>query len=109
MENNTSEPRVDLKAKLLQMLQAGVRGAVLASLTLATQGSAEAARSVEKQQPSLQERIQNLRPPAGSSGEPGARPVESSDLLVWGNWGNWHNWRNGWHNGWHNWHNWHNW
>jgi hypothetical protein len=109
MDNQTPQPRTDLKARLLQLLQAGARGAVLASLTLATQGNAEAARSDEKPSASLEERVEKLRQQKDSSNQPAARPVESGDLLAWGNWGNWHNWRNGWHNGWHNWHNWHNW
>lgn len=109
MESHTSEARTALKERLLHLLQAGARGAVLASLTLATPSNSEAARSPERQQPSLEDRVQNLREPAGSDGSPIVRPEGSSELLAWGNWHNWHNWRNGWHNGWHNWHNWHNW
>jgi hypothetical protein len=109
MEHNSSEARVQLKQRLLNLLKAApAAGIVLASTTLSVPAQANMTR-VESRL-SLEERVAKVRTenPVHHPGLnlPGNNQQSPETLLAWGNW---HNWHNGWHNGWSNWHNWHNW
>lgn len=114
MEHNSSDARVQLKQKLLNLLKAAPAASIiLASTTLSvptapaslTQGSLSQARlSIEERVAKV--RTESTNPTHPGLSLPGSGQNSSETLLAWGNW---HNWHNGWHNGWHNWHNWHNW
>jgi hypothetical protein len=109
MEHHSSDARVQLKQKLLNLLKAApAAGIVLASTLSASTAQANLTR-VESRH-SIEERVAKVRTETPSPSHPGLNLPGSSQnpetLLAWGNW---HNWHNGWHNGWNNWHNWHNW
>jgi rSAM-associated Gly-rich repeat protein len=110
MDNVSSEARVQLKQKLLNLLKAApAAGIVLASATLSV-SSAEASFTRAEPRLSIEQRVANVRNHSADPNHqtilPGTGTESSETLLAWGNW---HNWHNGWHNGWSNWHNWHNW
>jgi hypothetical protein len=116
MEHHSSDARVQLKQKLLNLLKAApAAGIVLASATLSVptaQASLTRAQDrVTQSRLSIEERVAKVRTESANPAHPGLSLLGNSQnspetLLAWGNW---HNWHNGWHNGWHNWHNWHNW
>jgi hypothetical protein len=116
MEHHSSEARVQLKQKLLNLLKAApAAGIVLASTTLSVPtAQANLTRiqgSLTQGRLSIEERVAKVRTETPSPSHPGLMLPSSGQnspetLLAWGNW---HNWHNGWHNGWHNWHNWQNW
>ena len=104
MEHHSSEARVQLKQRLLNLLKAApAAGIVLASTTLSMPA---AQANLSRAHLSIDERVAKVRTEAPSPAHPGlSLPGQNSpDTLL--AWGNWHNWHNGWHNGWHNWHNW---
>jgi hypothetical protein len=109
MEHHSSDARVQLKQKLLNLLKAApAAGIVLASTTLSVPA---AQASLTRAHLSIEERVAKVRTESPNPSHPGlnlpgSKPNSSETLLAWGNW---HNWHNGWNNGWHNWHNWHNW
>ena len=107
MEHHSSEARVQLKQRLLNLLKtAPAAGIVLASTTLCMP---TAQANMSRGHLSIDERVAKVRTESPSPVHPGlSLPGQNSPntLLAWGNW---HNWHNGWHNGWGNWHNWHNW
>ena len=111
MENVSSEARVQLKQKLLNLLKAApAAGIVLASASLSVSPT-EASLSRVEPRISIEQRVANVRNQAAKPADsgtalPGTEHNPAETLLAWGNW---HNWHNGWGNGWHNWHNWHNW
>jgi len=111
MEHFSSEARVQLKRKLLNLLKAApAAGIILASATLSVSPS-EASITRPEARVSIEKRIADVRSQIAKPDQPGTvlpgTGHESAETLL--AWGNWHNWHNGWHNGWHNWHNWHNW
>jgi len=111
MEHNSSEARVQLKQKLLN----------LASTTLSVPtAQASFTRAQDQGRLSIEERVAKVRTETPNPAHPGLTlPGSGQGLTPPGSdqnapetllaWGNWHNWHNGWHNGWNNWHNWHNW
>jgi hypothetical protein len=111
MEHHSSEARVQLKQKLLNLLKAApAAGIVLASTTLNVP-TAQANLTRVESRLSIEERVAKVRTETPNPAHPGLNLPGSNQnspeaLLAWGNW---HNWHNGWHNGWGNWHNWHNW
>jgi hypothetical protein len=110
MEHHSSEARVQLKQKLLNLLKAApAAGIVLASTTLSVPAAQASLTRVESRL-SIDERVAKVRTETSNPAHPGLNLTGSDQnpetLLAWGNW---HNWHNGWHNGWNNWHNWHNW
>ncbi len=122
MEHNSSEARVQLKQKLLNLLKAApAAGIVLASTTLSVPtAQASFTRAQDQGRLSIEERVAKVRTETPNPAHPGLTlPGSGQGLTPPGSdqnapetllaWGNWHNWHNGWHNGWNNWHNWHNW
>jgi len=99
MSNNENQSRSRTKRRLLELLKATVGGLVVAAATL----NAPAARATTvSAQPSLAERVNELRKQLA---EPKSQGDQAESFVGFCNWGNhWDKWNNHWGN-WHNWHN----